>query len=178
MGRAEAFPGNCALFPGLPFLWSPWLSTPKTADEPLPTVGLERDTDTSWRVGSQHLGKGIMTLWRPAFHPQPLVHKTAGRRLGRGSRGPPSPSPPPVPPAEKSAGSAQGWLQPRALFQPLPRPQLTSRSTWAGSGLQPKAPAWIQGKKGMQLREWCREGVHLEHLQYFRSEERFDLTCL
>lgn len=118
MGRAEAFPGNCALFPGLPFLWSPWLSTPKTADEPLPTVGLERDTDTSWRVGSQHLGKGIMTLWRPAFHPQPLVHKTAGRRLGRGSRGPPSPSPPPVPPAEKSAGSAQGWLQSRALFQP------------------------------------------------------------
>lgn len=62
-----------------------------------------------------------------------------------------------MPPGERSAGSAQGWLQPRALSsQPLPRPQLTSRSTWAGSGLQPKAPAWIQGKKGMQLREWCR----------------------
>ena len=60
----------------------------------------------------------------------------------------------------------------------LPRPQLTTRSTWAASGLQPKTPAWIQGKKGVHLREWCREGMHLEHLQYFRSEERFDLICL
>ena len=48
LGGAEALPGNCVRFPGFPFLWSPWLSTPTTADEPLRIVGTERDTDTSW----------------------------------------------------------------------------------------------------------------------------------
>ena len=59
-----------------------------------------------------------MTLWRPGFCLYPLVHRTAGRHLGRGSRGTLSPSAPLVLPGERSAGSAQGWLQPRALFRP------------------------------------------------------------
>ena len=91
---------------------------PKTADEPLPIVGTGRDTDTSRRVGSQHLGRGIMMLCRPARHPSPWPTGPLAGTWAEAPGSPPSPSPPLVPPGERAAGSAQDRLQPRALFRP------------------------------------------------------------
>ena len=48
------------------------------------------ETDTSRRVGSQHLGRGIMTLCRPALHPSPWP---TGWLAGTWAEAPGSPPP-------------------------------------------------------------------------------------